>query len=162
MPTELNWMDLRVATVGPSTNITSQISAPSLWHSIDPTTAAHGPADGMANAPTIVCPPRPKIRAPAPPLVAPPANLMIRSKKRQSKAKMDAAAKRASNCVAAGHHGRRPVGSPVSTPAAAERTYNIGAASSHPDTRVLGVELHRRMRSQRPTISCGIEQRLSV
>jgi hypothetical protein len=80
MPTELNWMDLRVATVGPSTNITSQISAPSLWHSIDPTTATHGPVDGMANAPTIVCPPRPKIRAPAPPLVAPPANLMIRSK----------------------------------------------------------------------------------
>jgi len=41
---------------------------------------AHGPADGLANAPTIVDPPRPKIRAPAPPLVAPPAHMMMRAK----------------------------------------------------------------------------------
>ena len=114
---------------------------------------AHGPADGMANAPTIVDPTSTQ-------------NTDSSATARSPTCTLDDAghtstpvpAERTSIFVAAVLDARRPVGCPTSTPVAAERTSIFVAASSHPDTDSLGAEHRRRTRPQRPPTSSGSRQ----
>ena len=105
---------------------------------------AHGPADGMANAPTIVDPPPPKILTPAPPLVDPPAHLMIRAKSANPIPKW-----------------KQPQpGAPYIYFVAAERASSCVTASFHPDRRSLCAEHPCRTHPQRPPTSTGSRQPL--